>query len=512
MTKHCLVLLCCFFSVSVAWADIPATPVMTLYQFNGDMEIPYYALNSFGARGPGAPAGTLVQGTSVIPCVAVQNGQPVTDQNGVPYVGFQVVVDPRNASREDAARFTRTLAARNRLMVTTNQCDAGVRYVLDIRNLYRMNKPPIFDPPRQAAAKHYAAPGSQGELDQVVRSFHNSAACGAVTRSLLDRRSSLRQAWNRFIREEQGRWPLPVLQRAEQLDYVMRTALFEGHLDRGCSAYGACERNIVALSIRNRGQEDCSRKWGCSAPGDFVGVASKVSQYNIWDGYLTQVSGLTLCYLRNDLTGPANAYYEKLQSMYSQNVGAVQRILFGNDRELQEIFPGNSLAALRALRHYYHAPAMGKCFPQYDRVDYISGAIARRGDALALITQTRIQVGPRQQEGYFFKSFDVRFEPVGDVVRIVDRYPGFVIDGRRVSLQGRVSSSCRPYGVPAGCRFDNITRYRRTPSWVNAGQPVGVVCRVHDRGASCRHPSQGQKTVRVGSACDTEMRPFSGIK
>jgi len=34
----------------------------------------------------------------------------------------------------------------------------------------------------------------------------------------------------------------------------MRTAIYEGHLDRGCNAYGACERNIIALSIRNRAQ------------------------------------------------------------------------------------------------------------------------------------------------------------------------------------------------------------------------------------------------------------------
>ena len=126
-----------------------------------------------------------------------------------------------------------------------------------------------------------------------------------------------------------GVWPRQDLARARHLDFTMRTALFEGHLGRGCNAYGACERNIVALSIRNRALERCFDREGCEAPGDFVGVASTVSQYNIWDEYLTQISGLTACYLRDDLA--TQPYYAKLQAMYAQNVGDVQRILFGTD-------------------------------------------------------------------------------------------------------------------------------------------------------------------------------------
>ena len=30
------------FVTSQAWADIPATPVMTLYRFNAKLDIPYY--------------------------------------------------------------------------------------------------------------------------------------------------------------------------------------------------------------------------------------------------------------------------------------------------------------------------------------------------------------------------------------------------------------------------------------------------------------------------------------
>jgi hypothetical protein len=183
----------------------------------------------------------------------------------------------------------------------------------------------------------------------------------------------------------------------------MRTALYEGHLDRGCSAYGACERNIVALSIRNRGNS-CLGGQGCGYPGDFQGVSSKVSQYNIWDEFLTQISGLTSCFLREDLSGEGvrstaeapldfNAdYYKKIRAMYEQNVEEVERILFGDDRDLAKVFPGTPLGDLKRLRHYYHPPAMGKCFPE-PRVEYMSGAVASRGDDFALIANTRIRCG-----------------------------------------------------------------------------------------------------------------------
>ena len=142
----------------------------------------------------------------------------------------------------------------------------------------------------------------------------------------------------------------------------MRTVLYEGHLGRGCSAYGACERDVIALSIRNRALERCLGGQGCTSRGDFEGVASAVSQYNIWDEYVTQTSGLTSCFLRPDLAG--NEHYARLQAMYEQSAGDVERILFGGARDLEELFPLSPLAELTAMRNYYHPPAMGKCFPE----------------------------------------------------------------------------------------------------------------------------------------------------
>jgi hypothetical protein len=351
-----------------------------------------------------------------------------------------------------------------------------------------------------------AAAASRGQLDSIVRTFHASRQCAAANSRLLGRREALASAWNSFIAENGSHWPGLSLARARHLDFVMRTTLYEGHLGRGCNAYGACERNVIALSIRNRGVERCLRGQGCESPGDFEGVSSTVSQYNIWDEVLTQTTGLTSCFLRPDLAG--NEHYSRLQTMYEQTAGDVEKILFGGDDDLREVFPYNSLAELKRLRHYYHPPAMGKCFAERERLEYISGAVARRGDDLALIANTRVRVGERIGDGYLFQQAVIEDQAERDVVTAFDRYPGFVIDGRKVEL--RTASGCTPYGTPRGCRFDQIGRLRKVPSWLASGDPLQITCRVRARGEDCRAESV-LETPKVGGACDTWMQPVAGV-
>ncbi len=82
------------------------------------------------------------------------------------------------------------------------------------------------------------------------------------------------------------------------------------------------------------------------------------------------------------------------------------------------------------------------------------------------------------------------------------------MDARKVSL--KAPASCPPYGIPSGCRFDSVGRYRKTPSWLKAGKPVEVGCRVKDRGESCRGGGTLTET-QVGGTCDLEMRPVAGV-
>ncbi|MEZ5583176.1 MAG: hypothetical protein R3F37_10805 [Candidatus Competibacteraceae bacterium] len=490
------------------WAAIPATPVMTLYKFNGDLDIPYYSVESFVRSGASSPAGSLAQGTSVIPCLVLSNGRPLTDSNGTPYVGFQIVVDSRRGGPKLYETFKRAVQQRKAMMVNNHHCEPGIEHVLNVRDLYALQKAPSFDPP---ATGQRAATQARGELDQIVRTFHNSSYCTNANQRLIGRRGALERAWEQFVGAQRNRWSGQALNNAKHLDYTMRTTIFEAHLDRGCNAYAACERNIIALSIRNRGRESCASRQGCRFNGDFQGVSSKVSQYNIWDEFLTQISGLTSCFLRDDLGGsnPSADYYNKLQTIYAQNLADVQRILFGSDQDLRALFPNNSLADVKNLRHYYHAPAMGKCFPNHERVEYMSGAVARRGNDFALIANTRIRVDQRTEGGYFFRDFDFQEEPDRDVVQIVDRYPGFVVDGRKVSL--KAASGCYPYGIPRGCGFQRIGRYRKVPFWLNAGKSLELTCRVTDQGENCQG-SGTLITARVGGICDAEMRPVAGVK
>jgi len=262
--KYLALLLLLLTAAFPALAAIPATPVMTLYRFNGDLDIPYYSVDGFARGGASSPAGHLAQGSSVIPCLVIHDGKPLTDSNGTPYVGFEVVVDARKASREATARFKSTVKERESLQLQNHHCGSGVENVLSVRDLYALIKPPFFDPPRSGRGE-----GSDGasELDRIVRAFHNSPQCERANRGLIGRRGSLERAWEDFTSEQKGRRSGETLDRAKHLDYAMRTALYEGHIGRGCSAYGACERNVVALSIRNRARGQCASRHGCRFPG-----------------------------------------------------------------------------------------------------------------------------------------------------------------------------------------------------------------------------------------------------
>jgi hypothetical protein len=492
-------------AVGAAAEGIPATPLMTVYQFNGPSEVPYYDLDAFLRKGPTSPAGHLTQGTSVIPCLVIRSGEPVTDRQGTPYVGFEVIVDANNATPTSTDRFKEVFEQRKAMTVENHHCPASTRNVIDVRKLYALGKAPSFDPPRTEPAS--APKVARGELDAIVRAFHASSACETANRVLTGRRESLQNAWSAFAAANSGTWPPASLERARHLDFVMRTVLYEGHLGRGCNAYGACERNVIALSVRNRALELCLNGQGCRSPGDFEGVSATVSQYNIWDELLTQTTGLTSCFLRPDLADRPN--YARLQMMYEQSSGDVERILYGRADELPAVFPGNSLEDLTRVRHYYHPPAMGKCFPDHKQLEYISGAAARRGEDFALIANTRIAVGERRGNGYLFQQALVEDQGERDVVTQLDRYPGFVIDGRKVDLQS--ASRCSPYGTPPGCRFEEVGRYRRTPSWLSAGQPLQINCRVRSSGDDCRAAITVEAT-QVGGACDTAMQPVAGVR
>ena len=93
----------------------------------------------------------------------------------------------------------------------------------------------------------------------------------------------------------------------------------------------------------------------------------------------------------------------------------------------------------------------------------MAGAVARHGDDFALIANTRIEVGDKVGKDYRFRSFRVEETEARDVVDIRDDYPGFLVDGRKVTLAP--PSGCRPYGIPAGCPPGAASGRRRRCTW-----------------------------------------------
>ena len=196
--------------------------------------------------------------------------------------------------------------------------------------------------------------------------------------------------------------------------------------------------------------------------------------------------------------------------MYAQNRPDVERILYGPDAALADVFPGNSMRDLEGMRHYYHPPAMGKCFPGHKRVEYMSGAVASKGGNHALIANTRIRVGDKAAGGYRFREFIFTEEDDRDRIDIQDNFPGFVVDGRKVSL--RTGSGCLPYGVPKGCGFREVGRYRKAPFWLDAGKPVAIQCRIADGAESCKGGAGARREASVGGVCDTKMQPVTHVR
>ena len=124
------------------FAGIPATPVMTLYQFNGKLEIPYYEINSFAKSGATRPAGTLKQGTSLIPCLVIKNGKPLTTSSGTPFVGFKILLDSGAATPASVKKFNDTVKQRKAMSVANHHCDSSVKHVINIRKLFEKNRVP----------------------------------------------------------------------------------------------------------------------------------------------------------------------------------------------------------------------------------------------------------------------------------------------------------------------------------------------------------------------------------
>ena len=152
---------------------------------------------------------------------------------------------------------------------------------------------------------------------------------------------------------------------------------------------------------------------------------------------------------------------------------------------------------------------MGKCFPEHPRVEYMTAAVARNGDNFAMLVNTRIEVGQKTGDGYFFRDVSVEEDEEGDTLVVLDRYRGFVVDGRKVTL--RAAADCPPYGIPRSCKLESVGRYRKVPGWLSAGNALEIHCNVPARDEQCLNEPGPLMQVSVGGTCDTQMRPVGRV-
>jgi len=405
-----------------------------------------------------------------------------------------------------------------------------------------------------------ALPKGMDNLQRVVDliyEFHNrdcesQRIADSKSASIRDEIDALFAEWSKFVSEKakKGDRERYEAELARQVDIVARTIAFEGHglgaLEReqdpargadSCQSaddcpISACEQRILALSIRNRASaQHCSREFGCRTPGDFIGVATKPDQFNIWMPSLAHPA-LASCFLHDGVTSrqglserrdPQLDLYLARSRQFQFAIEASARLLFGQSAEWG-IESSDSDVPTEALTHYYHPRGMGGCDPdEYDRryrlgavyartetgpVDFhlmLSqtvlaplGSLAPEIPAQVLRNRTRTERLEAERRGE--KNLSYVFEPF--VLSGDSR--GWVIPTERLSL---ITSSnvCLPSGLAVMGVDRNrcssiLPHYFRAPRW-------GYESGARQMRFSCQFENGSR--VELGGPCDVRIQPVA---
>jgi len=180
----------------------------------------------------------------------------------------------------------------------------------------------------------------------------------------------LQQGWSRFGAENATRWSSEALgRRGSSTSRCGRPSSRDTSTADAMRTVLASATSSRCPSVIGRANRAASGQ-GCVSSATSKAWRRMFRSYNIWDEYLTQVT-------RPDLLLPAPRH--RRQRRQARRHPCAPRspmssaILFGDDRDLEAVFPRSSLGNLKALRHYYHPPAMGKCFPDYPQVEFMAG-------------------------------------------------------------------------------------------------------------------------------------------
>ncbi|MCO5143434.1 MAG: hypothetical protein M9962_10135 [Oligoflexia bacterium] len=229
-------------------------------------------------------------------------------------------------------------------------------------------------------------------LDQALRQFH-STMCTVEGVS----KDALLKKWQKFIESKESADAKQIAKNAQHVDIVARTimgeAQTESHLYDPNSIQilknkifhpmaVSCQRDIIALSIRNRAMTNQFSAYGHRYLGDFTGAASTGSQYNAWfDNLVPHASyRITSCfYSANEKYLKSRFSRDKSYKTYQQRYQSLIKrlpLIFGiekqenkaaseDNRYLNKLFLANrgskqnnsadiNANIVASFRHYYH--------------------------------------------------------------------------------------------------------------------------------------------------------------
>ena len=389
--------------------------------------------------------------------------------------------------------------------------------------------------------------------EKYVREFHNSKCESLRIKNPEDSNMELEinalfKEWDQFAVQKRSARPAHAraLVLAKELDIVARTITFEGHplsmLEREkdetatpakCKTpedcpISSCEQRVVALTIRNRANHpQCKSQFGCRAVGDYFGVATKPSQFNIWMPSMTH-RFIATCFLKDGIetAPPGNADFEAYRNRARQfrfALDASGRVLYGADWGIRNARTGTPLTS---LTHYFHPRGMPGCDPDtYDRrytastryvrtqgakSDYAlllgktvlmpAGTLPRETKAIIASALTSEEKAAAKKRGEKNISYEfIPFHPNGDSREWILETSGLSkITSSNVCLRGGLGALV---GNPNLCPNADAQFYT-APRWGFQGS-------VEQMELTCAFESN--RIVKLGGQCDSRMQPIGKV-
>ncbi|MBK9294435.1 MAG: hypothetical protein IPM57_08320 [Oligoflexia bacterium] len=228
---------------------------------------------------------------------------------------------------------------------------------------------------------------SSDKIKTKLKQFHNNFCDSRRPKNpekMDEEIKNLYLEWDEFIKAQPTSEEKKLAEQAKEIDLVARTVLYETHplgsldnqadsdkcsQDEDCPI-SACERKVITLSIYNRGNHPGCKTgkhyYGCKFLKDYTGVATKPSQYSIWNPTLTSIYMAT-CFYKNGLieSDLVEQDYKLRVKQYNKVVDTITNTLYEKDPYLNINYSESGEGPKQGIKkyyNYYHPQGMFGCF------------------------------------------------------------------------------------------------------------------------------------------------------